>query len=223
MNNIARAYTVFSDGSSVERPLPSLQGGDAFDASGSIRSCVKDMLIWCKTLIFASKIPAHTKEEAIEVVPAVLFESTEPLSRHNLLKAMRAIQQPQIRLSLDPSQSYALGLYSFRLPTKEINAVTNAPDVIGSYNLGAESAPRAVIGHNSDLGGFTSAYWTFPETESAVVVMTNASSVDGDPTNIVAQTLTQALFDLTPEVDFVDIAAQATAAAKSRWQSTVHS
>lgn len=61
----------------------------------------------------------------------------------------------------------------------------------------------------------------FPETESAVVVMTNASSVDGDPSNIVAQAVTQALFALIPEVDFVDIAAQATAAAKGRWQSTV--
>ena len=221
-DNVARAYIVFSDGSSVERSLPLLQGGDAFDGSGSIRSCVKDMLTWCKTIIAASNSPASSKEEGVEAVPAVLLESTEQLSRHNLLKAIRIIQQPQIPLALDKSQSYGLGLYSFRLPTKEINTVTNAPDVTNSYILGAESAPRAVLGRSGDLGGFTSAYWAFPETESAVVVMTNASSVDGDPSNIVAQALTQALFALTPEVDFVEIAVQATAAAKGRWQSTVH-
>jgi CubicO group peptidase (beta-lactamase class C family) len=30
-DNVARAYIVFSDGSSIERALPTLQGGDAFD------------------------------------------------------------------------------------------------------------------------------------------------------------------------------------------------
>jgi CubicO group peptidase (beta-lactamase class C family) len=185
-DNFARAYTAFGDRSPVKRPLPSLEAGDAFDASESIRSCVKDMLTWCQALIAASKIPTHTEEEAIEVVPALTFDSARRL-RRNLFKAMRVLQQPQIPLTRDPSQSYALGLYSFHLPTKEINAVTNAPNVTNSYILGAESAPRAVIDHNGDLGSFTSAYWAFPETESAVVVMTNVSSVDGDPSNIVAQ------------------------------------
>jgi hypothetical protein len=184
---------------------------------------VRDMLTWCKTIIAASNIVAHGEEEGVEVVPAVLLEPTERLSRYNLLKAMRIIQQPQIPLALDQAQSYALGLYSFHLSTEEVNRVTKAPDVTNSYIVGAESAPKAVIGYTGDLGGFTSPCWTFPETESAVVVMTNASSMDGDPSNIVAQALIQVLFALTPEVDFVEIAAQATAAAKVRWQNTVHS
>lgn len=149
-------------------------------------------------------------------MPAVIPESTEQLSRHDFLKAIRIIQQPQIPLALDKSQSYGLGLYSFRLPTKEISTVTNSPDVTNSYILGTDSAPRAVFGHSGDLGGFTSAYLVFPGTESAVVLMTNVSSVGGDPSNIVTQALTQALFTLTPKVVLVDIAAQATAAAKSR-------
>ena len=43
-NNIAKAYIVLSDGRSIDGTLPSLQGGDAFDGSGAIRSCVRDML-----------------------------------------------------------------------------------------------------------------------------------------------------------------------------------
>jgi CubicO group peptidase (beta-lactamase class C family) len=93
-DNFARAYIVFSDGSSVERLLPSLEAGDAFNASGSIRSRVKDMLTWYQALIGTSKIPAHTGEEAIEVVLALPFESIRRLSRHNLLKALRVIQRP---------------------------------------------------------------------------------------------------------------------------------
>lgn len=208
-DNIARAYTVFSDGNSVERALPSLQGGDAFDGSGSIRSCVEDMLVWSKTLIEASKIP-------------VLSGSSEKLDRRNLLKAMRSIQEPQIPIDLDPSQSYALGLYTFCLPTKEINTVTNALEVMQSYVLGADSTPEATIGPTGDLGSSTSVYWTYPDTESAVIVMTTSNSVDGDPSSIVAQVVIQALFSLKPSIDFVNLAEHATKAAKSKWQNTVH-
>ena len=42
--NIAKAYIVLGDGRSIEGTLPSLQGGDAFDGSGAMRSCVRDML-----------------------------------------------------------------------------------------------------------------------------------------------------------------------------------
>ena len=73
--------------------------------------------------------------------------------------------------------------------------------------MGETSPPRAVIGHTGDLGSFTCVYWAFPDTESAVVV-TNASSVNGDSSNIVAQVLIQALFSLEQEIDLVSIAEQ---------------
>ena len=220
-DNVARGYTIFGNGSAADRLLPSLKAGDAFDGSGSIRSCVKDMLTWCQTLIAASQIAAPIEEDDFEVVSPTVLETPEKLEMHNLMKAMRIIQQPRMPLASDPLQSYALGLFRFQLPTHEINSVTNAPEVTKSYVLGASSAPRAVVGHTGDLGSFTNVYWTFPETQSAVVVMTNASSADGDPSNIVAQVLTQALFDLTPAIDLLSVAKQASAAARNRWQNTV--
>lgn len=54
--NRAFAYTVFDDGRLSEIGLPSLQGGDAFDGSGSLRSCVNDVVTWCKVLIEALKL-----------------------------------------------------------------------------------------------------------------------------------------------------------------------
>ena len=78
-----------------------------------------------------------------------------------------------------------------------------------------------MIGHTGDLGSFTSAYWGFPETESAIVVLTNSSSSDGDPSNIVTQVLMQALFDLKPVIDFVKVASEVVAEAREGWNRAV--
>ena len=90
-----------------------------------------------------------------------------------------------------------------------------------SHILGADSSPKKVIGHTGDLGSFISAYWVFPETESAVVVLTNSSSADGDSSNLIAQVLIQALFDLQPATDLVKVASEAVTEAKARWDQAV--
>ena len=219
-DNIAKAYTVLSDGSYTECTQPQLQGGDAFDGSGAMRSCVKDLLQWSKALMVAHRLPAPIVEQDSEVVLPTLPESLELSRRQLMAKALRIIQEPQFTLVSDPLQSYALGLFTLSMPTTALNTVSNPPEVMASYILGEESPPRVVVGHTGDLGSFTSAYWTFPETESAVVVLTNGSSVDGDLSNIVAQVLTQALFDLKPKIDLVGIAGKAMAASKKAWEDT---
>ena len=75
-----------------------------------------------------------------------------------------------------------------------------------------------VVGHTGALGSFTNAYWTFPETESAVIVMTDASSTYGDSRNIVTQVLIQALFELQPAIDYEELALAVVAKAKAKWQ-----
>ena len=66
----------------------------------------------------------------------------------------------------------------------------------------------AVVGHTGDLGSFTNAYWTFLETESAVIVTSNT----------IAQVLIQALFDMQPAIDYEKLASGVVAKAKARWQ-----
>lgn len=68
--------------------------------------------------------------------------------------------------------------------------------------LGVDSPNRLAIGHNGGMRGSLSAIWTFPETESAVVVLTNGRG-HGDASDFVAQILIQALFDLQPHVDMI--------------------
>ena len=92
---------------------------------------------------------------------------------------------------------------------------------MNSYTLGADSSPMAVIGHTGELGSFNSAYWTFSETESAVIVMTNASSTYGDPSNIVAQVLIKALFEIQPAIYYEKLASEVLVSTKAKWQETL--
>ena len=222
--NVAHGYKVFNDGRMSEDGLPLLKGGDAFGASGSLRSCVNDMITWCKVLIQAMRAEPSMNDNFEEAgPPSVAIESSLGLTRDSVLKALRTAAQPQSPLAKDPRQAYGLGLFSFHLPTCEINTVTNghAPEIMDSYTLGADSPPMVVVGHTGDLGSFTNAYWTFPETASAVIVMTNASSTYGDPSNIVAQVLIQALFEMEPPIDYEKLASGVVAKAKGRWQEVL--
>ena len=104
-NNYAHAYTTLSDGNAVEQNLPTLKGGEAFDGSGSVRSCVKDLTIWCKALIEASKAALPAVEESSEAAFSALPDLPGHLARNTLLEARRVIQQPQIPLAADPKQA----------------------------------------------------------------------------------------------------------------------
>lgn len=252
-DNYARPYLAFSDGSKQLIHLPDLSDGWAFDASGSVRSSVHDMLIWAKALMTAWRTSFIDQgddyhQAGKEVAPPCPFywlatclkprTSRTSLTRGNetfdekipshyglpqqLTRALRAAQTPYFPLSSDPKQAYAMGLFTFQLPTTEMNLVTNTDVITTSYRLGAESPLMKVVGHTGELGGFLSAYWTFPEEDSAVVVLCNSFQLNGDPTNIVAQLLTQTLFDLQPKIDFLEIAKEIVHNSKRRWDTLVH-
>jgi hypothetical protein len=59
-----------------------------------------------------------------------------------------------------------------------------------------------MIGHTGGTDGSIFTVFTFPETQSAVVTMTNGRDF-GDASDFTAQILTQALFDLKPSVDLI--------------------
>lgn len=96
-------------------------------------------------------------------------------------------------------------LYNLALPAGEVNNPMPPSILTSSHIIGAESASKKVIGDTSDLRGFKSTYWVFPETESAVLVLTNASNANGDSSNIVGQVLTQTLFNLKPTINYLSL------------------
>ena len=221
---IAHAYQVFNDGRMSEDGLPLLKGEDAFGGSDSLKSCVNDIIIRCKVLIQAMRAEPSMNDIFEEACPpSVTIGSSHGLTKDSILKALRTATQPQFPLAKDSRQIYGLGLFSFHLPICEINKVTNgyASEIMNGYTLSADSSPIEVIGQGGDLESLTNAYWTFPETESAVIVMTNASSTYGYPSNILTQVLIQALFEMQPATDYEKLASGAVAKAKARWQEVL--
>lgn len=224
--NHALPYLVFDGKEPKAVKLPSLDDGVAFDSSGAIRSCVDDLLLWSKALMQAWRAePSSRRHDAHQkagrdpsCVPR-LSRLFSRFSKKQLMASMAAAQKPHFPLARDERQQYALGLFNLHLPTTEMNIVTN-PDVNGrGYSIGKDSGERLVIGHTGELGGFLSAFWTFPEEDCAIVVLTNSFQVNGDPTNLIAQLLAQTLFDMRPIVDFVEVAKNVVHNARGRWDT----
>lgn len=218
-DNYARGYVSLEDGSHEPAQIPTLVDGDAFDGSGSIRSCVKDLLTWTKHLIAASY-----RNDALDISTdqgEMLADSDAGRQNQHLYKALWTIQQPGFPLSKEKEQTYGLGLFVLNLPTPQISTVTNANLSPPGLIVGQNSAPRRAIGHTGALGSFVSAYWTFPDSRSAVVVLVNTSLGNGDTSNVVAQTIMQALFDMKPRVNFACVATEIVANARREWRRTV--
>ncbi|KAI5456153.1 beta-lactamase/transpeptidase-like protein [Mariannaea sp. PMI_226] len=204
--NHALPYLVFDKKLPKPVGLPRLNNGMAFDSSGSVRSCVDDLLLWSIALMQAWR---HAKS------------SRHHKAQSDLAISMATAQTPHFPLAGDSNQQYALGLFNLHLPTTEMNVVTN-PDVNDRhYSIGKDSGDRLAIGHTGELGGFLSAYWTFPDDDCSIVVLANSFQINGDPTNIIAQLLAQTLLDMKPEVDFEEVAKNVVSNAKGRWDSVV--
>ena len=171
----------------------------------------------------ARLVDEQSRKNWIGSVNSILHElslcrkSTGPSVDKNIAKAYIVLSDGRSIKGTLPSLQ---GGDAFRMPTTAINLVTNSPEASSSYTLGETSPPRAAIGHTGHLGSFTCACWVFSDTESAVVILTNASSVNGDSSNIVAQFLIQVLFSLEPEIDFISIAKRAKIAAQNIWRKT---
>lgn len=240
-DNHALPYLVFDDKEPMAVSLPSLDNGVAFDSSGSVRSCVDDLLLWSRALMKAWRTAHPTRSHLLHQKagqdPGCLPRLGHLISRlrkspgkrrqannliggdEQLTVSLAASQQPHFPLAGDEKQQYALGLFNLHLPTSEMNIVTN-PDVNSQeYSIGKNSKDRVAIGHTGELGGFLSAYWTFPEDDCAIVVLTNSFQINGDPTNLIAQLLAQTLFDMRPTVDFVEVAKNVVRNARGRWRT----
>ncbi|KAI8651272.1 hypothetical protein NCS55_01371000 [Fusarium keratoplasticum] len=237
--NHALPYLVFGEKEPVSVSLPTLDNGVAFDSSGSVRSCVDDLLLWSRALMKAWRTahPDHCHLLHWEagqdpgclprlgrLISRLKKSPGKPRQVNNLIggdakltASLAAAQKPHFPLAGDEKQQYALGLFNLHLPTPEMNIVTN-PDVNSQeYSIGKDSKERVAIGHTGELGGFLSAYWTFPEDDCAIVVLTNSFQINGDPTNLIAQLLAQTLFDMRPTVDFVEVAKNVVRNARGRW------
>ncbi|KAB8069768.1 beta-lactamase/transpeptidase-like protein [Aspergillus leporis] len=169
-------------------------------AAMGMRSSVNDMLIWSKAVLEAEK--QETDED-----------NYSANAEENPLRQMKKVRQPYwTRPVDDPFQNetaYCMGWLRVEMPSCMIGSLSCNTDTRKrgehlKYILGTQSEPMVTICHNGVMYGSTAALYTFPKTQSAVVVMSNGLQ-SGDASDYTAQILIQALFNLQPYVDLLPL------------------
>lgn len=139
-----------------------------------MRSSIRDMLAWAKAVI---------KAENDRLIPI----KQNPL-RH--IQLTRCTHRPIIREGGCYENSYGLGWFRHMLPSSYLDSIKpNFALLPNPLIINKDGPPRLTITHYGEFGGFLCAFYTFSDTCSAVIVMTNCFSERGDSSDLVAQSL----------------------------------
>ncbi|KAK0641779.1 beta-lactamase/transpeptidase-like protein [Cercophora newfieldiana] len=215
-DNIATGYAVLDDGSAFRLEEPELRDGSTNAGAGCVRSTVNDMLAWAR---FVMEAEARQSGQPLD-------HTASTPKKNGLLPGMASTRASQVPITTeDPStgeNSYGMGWFRHTIPSDLLGFTSpNFPLLRDPPIIGKESPARLTICHYGALGGFLVSFYTFPETYSAIVVLGNSSSSRGDPTDLIAQSICQELFDMKPRVNFGSVATQATATSKLVWPTLV--
>jgi CubicO group peptidase (beta-lactamase class C family) len=208
-SNVAYPYAKLEDGSFhrlgsdrwiAHQHMPAI-------AAMGMRSCVNDMLLWAASILDAER---NDTEMGI-IAPA----SDEP---PNVLRNMSRIRKGQwTRPSSDAppltnDTVYCMAWYRTTIPTKMLGFLSyndmtreDSDDAKLDSAIGTASPNIKLIAHNGVCCGSSCAFYTFPDTKSAVITFANGQQ-DADAAEFAAQIITQALFDLEPKVDILSLA-----------------
>ncbi|KAF4153200.1 hypothetical protein CNMCM6069_001093 [Aspergillus lentulus] len=216
-DNVAAPCATLDDGSFVQLDSEPWSHEDCSPllAATGMRSSVRDMLNWCVAVLSAERRenqPQVKDTKASIPVPDDSLLGTEANMHNNPLKQMNRVRRGYwTRPADDPSFSkdaaYCMGWVRMDLPSSMLGAFSGNRysrdtdhQIHLKHILGMKSPPFLAIGHTGGMPGSITTVWTFPDTQSAVVTMSNGRSF-GDASDFAAQILIQALFDLTPWVD----------------------
>ncbi|KAL4910214.1 hypothetical protein BDW74DRAFT_173675 [Aspergillus multicolor] len=177
------------------------------------------MLTWCITVLDAER-----SEKDPEYKPKV---------PSNTLRQMTRIRRGfWTRPSNDPEFSkdtvYCLGWFRAMLSSSMLGEFSGnyfsrdkEHRTHLEYILGKTQAERfPMIGHTGGMHGSIFSAYTFPDTQSAVVTITNGRDY-GDASEFTTQLLIQALFDLKPTVDLIPWARKEAELAASHYREEI--
>ncbi|KAL5333812.1 beta-lactamase/transpeptidase-like protein [Aspergillus crustosus] len=169
-----------------------------------MRSTLNDMLTFSIAILDAER--AETDPNYTRQVP------NNPLRQVTRMRRgywTRPADDPDVT----KDAAYGMGWFVAQIPGSMISAFsgngftrekehrTHLEYILGDSE-NDRSHPIPVIAHTGGMRGALFSVFTFPQTQSAIVTMTNGRDF-GDASDWTAQVLIQALFDLKPEVDLL--------------------
>jgi CubicO group peptidase (beta-lactamase class C family) len=177
---LAKPYGALSNAKPFALPYRQSFEDTFFEASGGVYSSIDDMMKWSKELL--SQLDEIKSEAGSEARLPSLRDTT---SNHV------PVGNPSIRES-----SYGMGWVRVQLPgfvglVGDIRDVWETDEQNPVFSTGPES--RLMIYHQGATVGYYSCLLLFPETGSAVVVLTNTAAL-GDAADWIARTFAESLF-----------------------------
>lgn len=194
--NIAKPYMILTDGTPFYIPPTELSANSMNGGSGGLRSSANDLLKWCRCLLTA----LGEESEADSVVR----HATPIFNRCT-------IANPEDAKAGD----YCTGWCHHRTPA-ELGLISPNRTLVSPV-LGSNSPSLLVYGHQGDVPGYACNIYLIPDSESAIVVLSNGTGL-GDAADWIAQDIIQAISGLQPTVDFVTVATQAASTYLSHYE-----
>ncbi|KAF2105690.1 beta-lactamase/transpeptidase-like protein [Lophiotrema nucula] len=211
--NVATGYSVLDDGSLLPSADPKLEDGSVQGASGFIRSTVSDMLSWARSIMLAEGDSKPLRQHRQDEDRSCVLDGIE---------FTRCARRPITYDCGVNENSYGLGWFRHQLPSKWLGSIgPNFALLPDPPVIARTGGSRLTICHYGEFGGFLSSFYTFPDTCSAVIVLANSSPSRGDPTDLIAQTFIQELFDMQPKVMLEEYAVHAAQTSKLIWPALV--
>ena len=204
-DNVAKGYLACDNSRLFPVPRPRVADGALMNPSGGIQSTISDLLTYYTDLIRSVNDQCQTNKS---------WTPGSPLKQLAQILSSTIQTAPRLR-----EQSYAMGWARVQLPgtlcdTSRNQALTRSFPTIGDPNH-----PRLALYHHGMNVGFNSAVYLFPESETAVVLLSNSVAINDGP-DWIGHLIIQNLFDDPVKHDFVSIARRTLASGLGSYDRT---
>ena len=208
VDNVAKCYNTLDDGTPT--PIRCLTAGDDgfCGPSGGLRTCVKDLLKFYSSLLRSAKEQFASGETSSEN-PSLLgpaneqFASGTTLTEDSPLKQVNHLTSAKIPIG-DPTfreTSYGFGWARVQLQGPMGAMGCNPPLLPHGMPVVGKGAPSTLVCyHHGCMPGALAAVNLIPETESAIVVLSNSLALNDTP-DWVGQLVLEELLDASERND----------------------
>ena len=197
--NIATPYMVLTDETQTRIEPTELSSDSMNGGSGGVRSSVNDLLKWCKCILQSFDCSSGS-----EKVGGIVRRNSPIFERATIANPGSAADG-----------DYCLGWCQHHTPAKL--GLISPNRTLKSPVVGTESPSLMLYGHQGDVPGYTCNLYIIPESNAAIVVLSNGTGLS-DATDWISQHLIQVMHGLQPMVDFEG----AASIARSKYLSHYH-
>lgn len=202
-DNVSEAYMALADGTPALTDRPSVGDDQIMFGAMGVNSCVKDLLIWYGQMMRAGtdqldKGTTSTDGSPFQRIPDI-WNGQMPL--------------PQVSLR---ENSHGLGFFRTQLPSVMASGTMNSGKLPTPPVVARGSPSRIALYHGGNSAASQNWAVLLPETQSAVVVLTNTMA-NCDAANLIASLLLEALLDSPEKRDYEELARVASQRGVQQW------